>query len=92
MVVDATKEKKAKEFEMADKVGIKKQMIESMQYVIQQYPDGLPKSFGPDELYFMFDQGMTIAGVKPEFEIKSIFQLFRAFLHGYSMGKAMSGE
>lgn len=85
-------QKKPEVFTMAEKVGIKKEMIEAMQEIMDAYKDSSPKAFGIDELYFMFYQGMNAANVHDNPSIKSAFTLCKIFIHGYLVGRAITGE
>lgn len=89
MVIDT--KRRLKEFEMAEKAGVKKELLETIKIVIQQYQGEMPDAFGPEELYFMFDQGLLQAGLKPNFDVKSIAMLCRAYMHGYAIGKTIKG-
>ena len=92
MVIDATKKQRVPEFEMAEKVGVKEPMVEALNSIIKEYKGKMPESFGVEELYYMIDQGMVASGVKPNFKVRSIMVLARAFLHGYLVGKKIKGD
>lgn len=96
MVIDATKKKAAdtttKEFEMAGKAGIKPEMVKALNSIITQYKGELPKHFGPEEVFYMLDQGLVASGVKENFEVRSLMYLARAFLHGYALGLIFKGK
>lgn len=92
MVVDATKkiEGTPTEFAMAEKVGIKKEMVAAINALIKEYEGKLPEHLGAIEFYYMFEEGLKRGGIEPDFKLRSIMPLCRAYIHGYILGKVMT--
>lgn len=80
-------EKRIEVFALADKVGVKKEMIEAMQSIMKEYNNKPPKFFGAEELFYMIDQGMRRGGVDENPQIRTIMTLCTAYLYGYLIGR-----
>lgn len=81
-------------FEMADKLGVKKEMIETIKAVLAEYKkvDPVQRKFGPEELYFALHMGLADSGVPNNFTYRSSFTLGRAYLFAYLLGRAVIKE
>jgi hypothetical protein len=80
---------------LAEKVGVKPQMINMIKYCLGINTDKstkLIKQFGPEEIFYALHQGMTDAGVGDNFNFRSNFTLARAYLYGFLVGKYITKE
>jgi hypothetical protein len=81
-------------FEMADKLGVKKDMIDTIKAVLAEHKnvDPMIRKFGPEELYFALHMGLADSGVPNNFTYRSSFTLGRAYLFAYLLGRAVIKE
>lgn len=80
-------------FGMAEKVGIKKEMMQTLKDVMESHKDTKgPKKFGPEELFYVFQMGLADAKAPDNFTYTSWFTLAKAYLYGYLLGKAIVRE
>ncbi len=81
-------------FEMADKIGVKKDMVDTIKAVLAEHKNVNPtvRKFGVDELYFALHMGLCDSGVPDNFLYRSTFTIGRAYLFAYILGRAILKE
>lgn len=80
---------KGQVFEIAEKIGIKKDMLACLNDLIQHQKANKSNKFGPEELYFALQIGMMDAETKDNYEYHTIIPIAKAYLYGYLLGKAV---
>lgn len=81
-------------FELADKFGVKKEMIKLIKFCINLHGQTPPAQvkFGAEELFFAMQTGMQDAGVPENFQFRGRPTLGRGHLFGFLLGRMILKE
>lgn len=80
-------------FDLAEQVGVKKELLDTLKAIMEEHKgQTMDRKFGPDELYFAINMGLSDAGAPNNFEYKQWYTIAKAYLYAFMIGKAIVRE